>query len=222
MQYIQLLHKGRCPYNLKEVKQYSEKQKRWLSSKYDYTVRNNMYELSIYSKQKQMQENRLGDEEEQALAEGQIRIEFRAFRSKIRYEKNVWEMEDDEKMLSNASMIAYYEIRKLLFLMYGIGDFVKKDEVLRKIENASFHPETKESMIHFCELSNRKYGMDLAYKSYSNRTSNGARMKMRFDKIGISPICIPRNSNFNRMKSPLFYIHYNTVNEREYKKYILL
>lgn len=210
--YIKLLHKGKQPFRLEEVKRFDKKQKRWISSKYEYTVRNSRYEFSIYSKQKQMEECMLGSEEERALAEGQIRIEYRVSRDKIRDEMKKYEFEDEETLLVNASMVAQEEMSKILYYMYGTGDFVKCQELKKRVEESSYHEETKKAMLEFSHLANGRYGIGWAYKCFG--TVDGYGMLKRFNEIGISPICIPHRNEIDTLHSPLYYIAYSNVNER--------
>lgn len=210
--YIKLLRKGKRPFNLEEIKRYDDKQKRYISSKYEYTVRNDRYEFSVYSKQKQMEEHNLGSVEERILVRGQIRIEYRVLRDKIQYEKRKYEFEDEETLLANAPLVAQEEMSKILYYMYGMGDFVKFEELKRRVEESTYHEATKKAMKEFSHIANGKNGICWAYRCFGK--ADGYGMLRRFNEIGISPICIPYRNEIDMLHSPLYYIAYSNVNER--------
>lgn len=209
MLYINLLRKGRRVYNLKETLHYDLKQKRTVPSKYNYVLKNSQYEFCVYSKYHQMKSNQIGDEREQNMAIGQLRIEYRVCRDKIRAEKYKYKFRDDNEFLCKAAQTAHDEMSKLLLLMYGAGDFVKKEELVKRIKNSSFHQSTKDEMMEFVWITN-KQGMQEAYKQFKY----GYQIMDRFNRLGISPIYIKGKGEIVMMHSPLHYIAYNNVNER--------
>lgn len=208
-EYMRLLKKGRCPYNTKRKLEYSESGKRMVPTKNSFTIFSDSSEFAVYDKNSQLQEeNRKYSESEIKRAEGIIRIEYRAKRAKIRNEERKNACNDVSALLACTPKIAEKNISKYLKLVYGTGRFVKYRAAKKRIEGSNFRDKTKKEMINILKLTSR-YDLQTTQIYYD---SDFAKYMSQFNKLGISPITIERNSRIEEFPNPLYYIEHGNKN----------
>lgn len=207
--YLRLLRRGKLPYNMERVQIYSESQKRFVDAPNSFTIHNKSCEFTIYSKYAQMKQETIYDKKEIELAKGQIRIEYRLFRSKIRYIKNKYDLLEEVRLILDAKEIAEAEIKKLLRTTYGEHNFFHREVVMKKIDESNYYDKTKKAMKEFVKNANLKNGIRGAMCECENVNILG-----KLEELGVSPLCIPRRIKTKMFHNPLYYIQYNNVNDR--------
>jgi hypothetical protein len=209
--YLKLIKKGRVPYHYQVQKLYSQSQHRTIPDPESHTLYCKSNELSIYSKFDQMDMHRERyDLTELELAAGVLRIEFRVCRPCVKRIEKKYNLTDERNFYMEACDISETKIKRMLRGIYGTGHFYKKDTVLKAIEQSNFHNNTKQRMKKFCEVANGEGGIRGALVL----VENGLDTLIRFNRLGISPVCIPRRAPVDCLYNPMYYMDNFNVNDR--------
>lgn len=208
-EYMRLMQKGRYPYGTRRMLEYSKSGKRMIPTRNSFTVFSDTCEFAVYDKSSQLQED-TGKyaESEIQKAEGMIRIEYRAKRAKIRVEERKHDCNEALELLSCTSEIAGENISRYIKQAYGSGRFLKYRAAKTVVEESGLHDKTQKEMINILQIVSR-FDLQVAQLYYEGDFGKYMR---QFNKLGISPITIERNSRVEEFPNPLYYIEHGNKN----------
>ena len=146
-----------------------------------------------------------------------VRFEYQCKRNKVQSLKR-------RQGFDTRSIINYLDeglSRELLLKVYdesiGRGDFYKRDELRRRIQDANLKPRMKDKLCQFVELvSNaRPRSMSKAKEIFMNGTagSHGSAITFanyckRLAEIGVHPLSIPRDMALDYLQNPVEQLEY--------------
>lgn len=177
--YIKTMKRANVPNYLKLLEAYDKKSKRTKPMKDDFTVYNDHYvAVSIYNKQRQMIKEQkekkkiIFPEAEIKRAENIVRIEIRCMEGKVKELKKKFHLTSIEDFIISAKRIGDDLFRYYLSRICNDGKICTLSEALKRIDMGEYHPQNKEILKKFIEISNRFRSAAKAiilYREFFNR-----------------------------------------------------
>lgn len=201
--YINLLKRGYFPskYTIKKYK--NEKSKRNTLSKNGITITgNNGIEVTYYNKYRQLKEKnpkcRYIDNSKKI-----IRIEIRCFKKKVRHLTKKFKCTSASSFLKESDIIGKYIFKHYANIFYGTGDFYKLTDIYAMIDKSSCKKNSKKLMKELVKSSATHSSLDRAFDILNFNKSQIKAILKKFNKIGVSPVVIPRRYEFDTIRNPL-------------------
>lgn len=201
--YINLLKRGYFPskYTIKKYK--NEKSKRNTLSKNGITITgNNGIEVTYYNKYRQLKEKnpkcRYIDNSKKI-----IRIEIRCFKKKVRHLTKKFKCTSASSFLKESDIIGKYIFKHYANIFYGAGDFYKLTDIYAMIDKSSCKKKSKKLMKELVKSSATHSSLDRAFDILNFNKSQIKAILKKFNKIGVSPVVIPRRYEFDTIRNPL-------------------
>ena len=202
-EYVKLLKRGYIPPKY-GVQLYDDKKaKRRKMSKNGITIRgSNGVEITYYNKFRQLKDEDkwLPDIDR---ANDIIRIEIRCNRKKIKHLSDKYGCTKVSTFLKHSDIIGNYVFKHYANIFYGTGDFYKLDTIINKINNASVKEKSKKVMKEVVTLSAKHSSLQKSFRVLGLTDKERKAIIKKFNKIGVSPVVIPRRSEFDTFSNPL-------------------
>ena len=99
--------------------------------------------------------------------------------------------------------IAEYVFKQYTSVCYGKGDFYKLTNIKDKIDNSGFKEKSKKMMHELAKLSAKHKSLQTAIEECGYSKKDIENTLKRFEKIGVSPVVIPRRYEFEMFENPL-------------------
>ena len=190
---------------------------------YDDSIlkRCNSYEISIYSKNKQMRNSGRGyDDEEMERALNVIRMELRIERSEIREILKLLNCNERELLMEHHEEIVKSYAEKLIKIMrysLGNGDFYSYHDCIIEIDRLrrrKLITENKKSkLISMIKDASKHKSFSWFYSEDSPYNPREIRdMKKTLNKYSVSHIAIPNIFGITRMRNPFTYVEKEAKN----------
>lgn len=205
-EYTQLLLKGAYPHHFERRMEYSKTGKRLIPTKDAFTVCSRNIEFSLYNKYRQLKkEEDIYDENEIKEAEGIIRIEFRINRPIIYQLNKKHNLGSIEEFIKVIPQLAQDSFPRYIGKFYGTGKFYTLDKARELVLNSQYKNKTKESLLFILETVAKEKSLQ-EVKKYFSSTRDFSKLIDKFNRLGVSPITIPRRNAIKCFENPLFYI----------------
>lgn len=201
MSYIRILQKGRIPKKFSIDTYYDLTSKREKLYTNSITFSRNSMSVTFYNKYSQLQENKHCKNIEDA--KNILRAEIQCKKNMVDYLSKKFHHRTVRDFLRNSYEIGEYVFKFHIPKFFGGGDFYKLDTVINKIRNSNLKQASKEKMIAFAEQSANHKGLQNAIISNSLKPDKYKSLMKKFNKIGISPIIIPRRYKYDSFENPL-------------------
>ena len=186
------------------IKKYkNEKSKRNTLSKNGITITgNNGIEVTYYNKYRQLKEKnpkcRYIDNSKKI-----IRIEIRCFKKKVRHLTKKFKCTSASSFLKESDIIGKYIFKHYANIFYGTGDFYKLTDIYAMIDKSSCKKKSKKVMKELVKSSATHSSLDRAFDILNFNKSQIKAILKKFNKIGVSPVVIPRRYEFDTIRNPL-------------------
>lgn len=101
-----------------------------------------------------------------------------------------------------------FELGKYIFkhyanIFYGTGDFYKLTDIYAMIDKSSCKKKSKKLMKELVKSSATHSSLDMAFDILNFNKSQIKAILKKFNKIGVSPVVIPRRYEFDTIRNPL-------------------
>ena len=196
------------------------------ANKHSYHIKSRRAEFTAYDKIYEMQQgNRCPDE----LGDTHIlRIEAELKRDALIKRLDRDEMCSNGKLLkstaknANGILVSFLERMQI-----GTGNHVRYCDAEARIEKAKFENKLKDRMLYLIRKvsdSNLSSALDSMCKEYNLNSNQCDRILNRFDELGISPITLRNNSQFESLPSLISILQENqhSIPKRDEDGFIIL
>lgn len=201
MNYLNLLKRGYCPQKYSLSTYYDQKSKRVKPYNNSITISNKHIAITYYNKYSQLNENphcqNIDD------AKNILRAEIQCKKNKVKHLAKKFNCKDVQRFLEYSDEIGKYVFKHYANLFYGTGDFYKLDEIFKKIDDSNFKKKSKTVMKELAAMSAKHSSLNKALKELRLYHDEVNSIMKKFNKIGISPVVIPRRSDYDTFKNPL-------------------
>lgn len=201
-EYMKILHRGMTPHKYTLNVYYSKSMKKYVIPKNSivFSYRNRMM-ITYYNKYQQIKSvSYIKNPEE---ARDIVRAEIQCGKHKVRHLADKFGCTSVRNFLRHSDEISEYIFKKYANLSYGNGCFYKIDEIQRRIENSRFHKKSKKMMYKLVSLSAKHSSLEKAMNELDLTGKKRKEIMKRFDKIGASPVVIPRRCEYDSFENPL-------------------
>lgn len=199
--YLKLLHRGYYPQKYSPATYYDLKAKRTRLYDNSITISNKHISVTYYNKYSQLNENphcqNIGD------AKNILRAEIQCKKNKIKHLEKKYDCYSVQEFLECSDKIGEYVFKHYANIFYGCGDFYKLDKIHEKIDKSNLKKKSKTMMKDVVSMSAKHSSLNKALHQFHLKEKDIKSVMKKFDKIGISPIVIPRRYNYDTFKNPL-------------------
>lgn len=204
---LEILDKGRVnKFFMKDCNEFHDNE-----VKYD----TKSFSLSMYKKGGQMRQkneyfSRKYSEEEIQMADKVLRIEFRAERAQLYVQREKYGITEKE-LVEKAPIIGQAKFNKFYRNLCGTGRFYKMKYAKKMINQSGYTNSTKKTMIHIIQIVSRSGLLGVVEELGKNKF---LYYMNKFNKLNLSPICIPTEFKCDEMNSLFWYMNHCNVNQR--------
>lgn len=167
-------------------------------------MRRYVVEVSIYNKFRQLKDEKI-ECPDLEKANDIIRTEIRCMKKKIKNLNRRFKVNNVADFLHKSDEICKCIFNDYSNSFFGTGDFYKLTEIKKRIKDSSFKEKSKILMIELAKSSATHSSLDYARKEFESKHDKyilKSTLK-RFDKIGISPIVLPKRFSYDKLENPL-------------------
>ena len=132
-----------------------------------------------------------------------IRIEIRCFKKKVRHLTKKFKCTSASSFLKESDIIGKYIFKHYANIFYGTGDFYKLTDIYAMIDKSSCKKKSKKLMKELVKSSATHSSLDMAFDILNFNKSQIKAILKKFNKIGVSPVVIPRRYEFDTIRNPL-------------------
>lgn len=201
-EYIKILQRGMYPKKYYPEMYYDLKSKRDKLYKNSITISHkNLLSVTYYNKYEQLKQNRYCKNIKDA--KNILRAEIQCKKNKVKHLMGKFGCTDIHSFLTNSDKIGKYVFKEYANIFYGKGDFYKLDKIYEKIDNSKYKDKSKKMMKELVKLSAKHSSLETAMNELELKQKERRAVMERFDKIGVSPMVIPRRFEHDRFKNPL-------------------
>ena len=202
MEYIKILQRGMYPkYYMPEI-YYDLKAKRYKLYKDSITISHENYlSVTYYNKYEQLKKEGFCNNIDEA--ENILRAEIQCKKKKVKHLMDKFGHTSIKSFLKHSDKIGKYVFKEYANKFYGKGDFYKLDEICEKIDNSKIKEKSKKMMKELVGLSAKHSSLEKAMSELKLKKDERKAIMKKFDKIGVSPVAVPRRFEYAGFANPL-------------------
>ena len=187
--YIRLCQRANVPGRMKLCTVYDSVGHRQAPRNNEAAMANDAFEISIYDKHAQMEEQDYDyPDGQKEHAKGVVRIELRLKKKKIREYIKKYKINTNEDFFGNTDKIANDLAKKYLHKIAGEGRMYPLRDAKERIGKSALKKKQKQQLIGFLETVSKKRSVPDAVSEYGDKKSKKLLAQLDELKIGYMPI----------------------------------
>ena len=130
-------------------------------------------------------------------------MKYVVLKKKVRHLTKKFKCTSASSFLKESDIIGKYIFKHYANIFYGTGDFYKLTDIYSIIDKSSCKKKSKKLMKELVKSSATHSSLDRAFDILNFNKSQIKAILKKFNKIGVSPVVIPRRYEFDTIRNPL-------------------